>query len=252
MVSWASHSSSGGGAGGIDFTTTEQLAACLCALVSAITYALFEVLFAKYATQSDAANVVNTCTGILGGISLLLGWPALFVVNSLPAGGTSNSTASTSEFGWGWFSEPFEWPDQSEALLLAANAALALLFNAFFMLALAFTTPVIVATAGMVAIPCCALADFVIHGDEFGGLELAGFLLILLGFALLTCCGGGEKEDATTLASTTGMAGGRGSSGDPLDGGLPEEPEVTERLENPLLGQRGAASGHHESRSSSL
>jgi len=256
LVSWASYSSSGGNAGGHTFTTAEQLAACMCALLSALTYALFEVLFSKYATKSDAANVVNTCTGILGLVSLLLGWPFLIAVNYLPrAGGTSNGSltqtagwegegavgnlaGSEADFGWGWFSEPFEWPTGSEGLLLAANAALALLFNAFFMLALAFTSPVIVATAGMVAIPCCALADFILHGYTFGGLEIAGFLLILLGFTLLTCGGAGEEEEAfleAFIASTTNVSVIPGFSL------IDEEVETrgggrVERVQNPLLG----------------
>lgn len=171
-----------------DIPAPEQLKGNLCALTSAVLYALFEVLFAKYATQSDSAAVVNTATGILGAVSLLGLWFPLVIINYLPSSWCDADGAC-------WFYEPFELPDSQEVLLLAVNAALALLFNYTFMLALVFTSPVVVATAGMVAIPVCAMADLVLHGDTFGLLNMAGFVLILAGFCMLVICGSYSETD---------------------------------------------------------
>ena len=203
LVSLASFYSKNSGANGADFSTSEQIAANIFALASAVLYALFEVslsatqilklltrpffssqvLFSKYAVCGDSSGVVNTATGIMGIFSILLGWFGLVIVNYVPAGNVGD-----------WFAEPFEVPNEREALLLGVNALLALVFNAFFALALAFTSPVIVSCAGMVAIPACALADWVIHGDSFGLLELVGFLCIVGGFSLLTIYGIGEAD----------------------------------------------------------
>jgi len=162
-------------------TSGEQFDGNILALCSALGYAIYEVLFARYATSTSSTAVINWCTGVVGLVSLLTGWLFVLVVNFLPSGTNSD----TKGFGR-WFGEPFEVPDGKEAAMLLINSLLALVFNVLFMLALVLTSPIIVATAGMVAIPACAIADWVIYGYSISWKSVIGFGLILVGFACLT------------------------------------------------------------------
>eukprot|EP00750_Incisomonas_marina_P025309 INCI5374.3.p1 GENE.INCI5374.3~~INCI5374.3.p1 ORF type:complete len:449 (+),score=38.60 INCI5374.3:59-1405(+) len=74
----------------------------------------------------NAVTIVYSCflTGMMGAVSLATLWPGIVAVNFAP-----NDTL---------IAEPFEWPSASNALLMLANGGLALGFNLFFMLALAF------------------------------------------------------------------------------------------------------------------
>ena len=83
-------------------------------------------------------------------------------------------------------SEPFQAPDAEAARFVVINALLALMFNIFFMLAIALTSPLITSVGCMLTIPVSAVCDWLLYGDDFPPLAWAGSALVVSGFALLT------------------------------------------------------------------
>ena len=145
-------------------------------LAAAILYALYEVLCERFVFRgSESTALANTLSGIVGILNILLLWPPIPVLSAVP------------NRSWGeWVSEPFQAPDAEAARFVVINALLALMFNIFFMLAIALTSPLITSVGCMLTIPVSAVCDWLLYGDDFPPLAWAGSALVVSGFALLT------------------------------------------------------------------
>ncbi|KAI9189776.1 hypothetical protein H9P43_001209 [Blastocladiella emersonii ATCC 22665] len=145
------------------------LAGDAMALLGAATYGLYEALYKKYAVPPrPTVAFANFITGMIGVMTLLVLW---IPIPLLDAAGV----------------EPFALPTREQFGALAAIALMGLMFNASFMLVIAFTSPVMAAVGIMLTIPCIALADLAL--GTVASIPLAtgiGSLLICIGFVVLS------------------------------------------------------------------
>ena len=157
-------------------SSTAKLVGSTFVLVAAILYALYEVLCERFVFRgSESTALANTLSGIVGILNVVLLWPLIPVLSVMPSR------------SWGeWVSEPFQAPDAEDTRFIMINALLALMFNIFFMLAIALTSPLITSVGCMLTIPVSAACDWLLYGDDFSSLAWAGSALVVLGFALLT------------------------------------------------------------------
>ena len=158
---------------GADVQTIGNL---LC-LAAAACYAVYEVwtsaLLQRYGLPSSA-EIVNTINACMGLFNLALLWVAVVVVQLVPPTGPLV-----------WIHEEFAWPSAEQAAYLALNALLALAFNVFLMLGVAFTSPTLTSVSCVAAIPVAALVDWLLWGKELTLMALGGSALIIVGFAVL-------------------------------------------------------------------
>lgn len=134
-------------------------------LGAALAYASYEVGL-KRMLGDASGNVVNATTAAVGVNSLALGLPGFVLLD------------------WARV-EPLDVPSAAIAAWLGLNAALALVFNVSFVLALAALSPVTVAVGCMLTIPLASLVDWVGHGSVFSAGDVLGAVLIISGFVLL-------------------------------------------------------------------
>ena len=155
---------------------TAKLVGSTFVLVAAILYALYEVLCERFVFRgSESTALANTLSGIIGILNILLLWPPIPVLSAVPSQ------------SWGaWVSEPFQAPDAEDTRFIMINALLALMFNIFFMLAIALTSPLITSVGCMLTIPVSAVCDWLLYGDDFPPLAWAGSAFVVSGFTLLT------------------------------------------------------------------
>ena len=78
-------------------------------------------------------------------------------------------------------------------------------FNAFLMVALAVTSPLIVSVACMLTIPISAATDRLLWHDSFSTMQALGGVLVVAGFALLTWAE--ERAASREHAAEEGGAG---------------------------------------------
>eukprot|EP00656_Telonema_subtile_P047467 TRINITY_DN5453_c0_g3_i1.p1 TRINITY_DN5453_c0_g3~~TRINITY_DN5453_c0_g3_i1.p1 ORF type:complete len:337 (-),score=51.89 TRINITY_DN5453_c0_g3_i1:383-1393(-) len=140
-------------------------------LAGAAGYGLYEVLFAKYTRGVDHVPCVNLVTGLLGVVNIVVFWVLLLpldFLSSCPQGNDSKLQLCS-------FSERLGLPPDARSWgLLNANAATAMMFNVFFLLAIAPPSPVLVSVGCMLSIPATALADFVLYQDKRAGRSWEG------------------------------------------------------------------------------
>lgn len=167
-------------------SSTSQLAGSALVVAAAALYALYEVLCERFVFRgSDDAALANTLSGTLGLVNVCLFWPMILWLNALPSE------------GWrGWIAEPFETPSPEVWRCVMVNAVVALAFNAFLMLAIALTSPVITSVGCMLTIPISALCDLLLYQDSFPPLAVGGSAMVVMGFALLTRADTGAHAQA--------------------------------------------------------
>lgn len=129
------------------------------ALGTAIGYAVYEVLYGSSALSALGTGMAdaNVATGVLGVVSTLTLWPALLALHLSGA-------------------EPIHRPERDALLALAANTALALLYNLAFNVALARHSAVSVGAVQVASGPVCAVFDALVYRTRLGGLRLLGVL----------------------------------------------------------------------------
>jgi len=159
-----------------------QFSWLILVLAAAAGYGMYEVLFAKTTQGVADPACINVVTGMLGLINFVGFWVVLIPLNYLSTCPDSDSHS----LEWCAFGEPFALPPSSKSwALLNANAATAMLFNVFFSLAIATTSPLLVSVGTMLSIPATALADLVLYQDGKGYQFILGAVLVVCGFLLM-------------------------------------------------------------------
>lgn len=143
-------------------------------LLAAICYAAYEVILYRSLEHAQPLNAFTTAAFIsfCGLVNLVVLWPVVLV---LAAPGIPELIA-----------EDPELPSTTLLRNLCINAALATCFNVSLALAIVRTSPLTTSVTCMLTIPVSLVVDMVAHGDTFGSIELAGSVLIIIGFLVLT------------------------------------------------------------------
>jgi drug/metabolite transporter (DMT)-like permease len=153
--------------------------------LSMFLYALFEVLYKKFATptshiepvtyeispnthttkeidwEAEAAPILFLgLTGVETMFFFFLGIPALHFL------------------GW----ETFEFPTGKALELLFINGTLDCIFNVSLLIGIMCTSPLFMSVGSLLTIPASVFADFVGHQYVLPPLALVGVLLIIIGF----------------------------------------------------------------------
>eukprot|EP00908_Phaeocystis_cordata_P026940 Transcript_9477.p2 GENE.Transcript_9477~~Transcript_9477.p2 ORF type:complete len:154 (+),score=67.72 Transcript_9477:914-1375(+) len=143
----------------------------------------------------STAAMVNALNGSMGLFNLLVMWVAVPLVAWAPADG-----------GWAWVHEPFSWPSRQQCSYLMLNAVLALCFNVFLMLGVAFTSPVLTSVACILSIPAAALVDFLLYRTLLSPAAAAGCALICVGFVALAVSEHRAKRKAAAAGAVMATA----------------------------------------------
>ena len=179
---------------GADAQTVGNL---LC-LGAAACYAVYEVwtsaLLQRYGLPSSA-EVVNTINACMGLFNLAVLWVAVVAVQLVPPAGPLV-----------WVHEQFAWPSAEQAGYLVLNALLALAFNVFLMLGVAFTSPTLTSVSCVAAIPVAALVDWLLWGKGLTRMALGGSALIIVGFAGLAVVEHRESRARASAAANVAPA----------------------------------------------
>jgi len=149
-----------------DDTHNTSVLGYIFVIVSTFLYALYEVLYKKFAiTDASSASCFNTMLflGLTGTFSLLLFWPSLFIWNALH-----------------W--EIFEFPPNPIIVQLVLNGALDCVFNILLLLAIMMTSPLFVSVGSLLTVPASIVADKIFHSYLQPPFSFVGGGLIVLGF----------------------------------------------------------------------
>ncbi|ORZ38009.1 hypothetical protein BCR44DRAFT_1497591 [Catenaria anguillulae PL171] len=152
----------------------------LMAVTGAATYGLYEATYKKYAVPPNRPTLsfATVVTGMIGVFTLLVLWIPIPILH--------------------WVGhETFQWPSMYQFGYLTLIALTGIMFNATFMLLIAFTSPVMAAVGIMLTIPCVAVVEVamgVVTRVPFG--TVVGSVVICIGFALLVSGYTGDKAMA--------------------------------------------------------
>ncbi|KAI8926741.1 hypothetical protein BC831DRAFT_549664 [Entophlyctis helioformis] len=137
------------------------------ATTASICVALYEVLYTRLVVPSPPSISFSLhITGLIGVVTLLGGLPLFPILHYTGL-------------------EVFEWPDTSAWMYITLIAVLGIVFNALFMLVMAFVGPVLAAVGILMTIPLTTVVDVIVTGQSVGWNTVAGSVAILGGFALL-------------------------------------------------------------------
>ncbi|CAG8559496.1 7309_t:CDS:2 [Acaulospora morrowiae] len=140
----------------------------LIAFSGAVLYGLCEVLYKKYVSPPRPSILFsNTITGLIGTFTLLFLWIPIPILHWIGV-------------------EEFELPDLFTFSYIILIALAGVVFNASFMLVIAFTSPIFAAIGIMLTIPLVAVVDVLVTGNPLGTSVLAGSICIFLAFLLLS------------------------------------------------------------------
>ena len=155
---------------GVNVSRKESVVqANLFVFLGAIFYAGYEVAVKFHLKRmEEAPEVVNLITAVMGIYSALYWILGSVMLNLVPSSSV--------------FYEPFELPTDHDLILLLVNALFALVFNVCLMLALHYTSPLIVSVGCMTTIPFTDLLDWILHGDTLALGQSIGSVTVFLGF----------------------------------------------------------------------
>lgn len=85
--------------------------------------------------------------------------------------------------------EKFELPNSAQLSLLSINAVLDAFFNVFLLVAISFSSPLLVSVVSLLTIPVSVVADKLFHNFMMHPMGLGGVGLIIFGFFVLTFSG---------------------------------------------------------------
>ncbi|KND02146.1 uncharacterized protein SPPG_02639 [Spizellomyces punctatus DAOM BR117] len=146
---------------------SSQSVGYMFAISSSFWVAGYEVFYKKFLVPFQPSMLLSLhITSLIGLTTLLFGVPPIFLFHYT---------------GW----ESFEIPDLRSCAVIAVVAALGLVFNATFMLAIAFCGPLMAAIGIMLTIPVMSSLDFFVAGVDFGWNTVIGSLAIIAGYGLL-------------------------------------------------------------------
>eukprot|EP01029_Cantina_marsupialis_P002111 TRINITY_DN1192_c0_g1_i1.p1 TRINITY_DN1192_c0_g1~~TRINITY_DN1192_c0_g1_i1.p1 ORF type:complete len:253 (+),score=45.50 TRINITY_DN1192_c0_g1_i1:242-1000(+) len=138
-------------------------------LASAITYAIYEIAYKKYATKERDVSVAFSLyiIGWIGVASFLSGLVIMPINHFL---------------GW----ETFTLPDRSVLGLLLVNAFCGLLYNLCLFFALTvLDSPLSINMAILFTIPGSQFVDYIFHSIHLSLIILVGTAFVILGFVVL-------------------------------------------------------------------
>jgi len=150
----------------------------LLMVIAAASYGLYEVCYKRWQPQPHV-EVVNTVAGMMGFVTTVSFWIVIPMLNALPTHNSSNVLVR-------WCSEQFELPSARDLEYIFLNAILALAFNIFLLMGLAFSSPLLVSTGCMLTIPLSRLADWCLYGSSMSPLAYVGSFFVFVGFGALT------------------------------------------------------------------
>ncbi|KAF2963018.1 hypothetical protein GQX73_g10550 [Xylaria multiplex] len=141
--------------------------------VGSVLYGLYEVLYKRYACPPEGvdatrgvifANTFGSCIGLFTVFVLWIPLPVLHVL------------------GW----ETFELPTGSTALYLGISVIMNATFAGSFLVLISLTSPVLSSVAALLTIFIVAIADWLLTGEALSFAALAGGVLIIIAFLVLS------------------------------------------------------------------
>ncbi|KAL7239656.1 hypothetical protein ACSBR2_005531 [Camellia fascicularis] len=140
----------------------------LCALLSAMTYALFTVLLKKFTGVEGKRVDMQKLYGYIGLFTLITLWWLIWPLTSMGI-------------------EPkFIIPHspKMEGVLLANCFVSSFLSDYFWALGVVWTTPLVAALGVSLTIPLAMLADMVVHGQHYSPIYIIGSAQVFVGFVV--------------------------------------------------------------------
>ncbi|RMZ91673.1 hypothetical protein DV736_g1112, partial [Chaetothyriales sp. CBS 134916] len=141
--------------------------------IGSVMYGLYEVLYKKYACPPDGTSpgrgmiFANTFGSMIGCFTLCVLWIPLPILH------------------WTGL-EHFELPRGKTAALLAVSTLSNAVFSGSFLVLMSLTSPVLSSVAALLTIFLVAITDWLITGKPLSAAAIAGGILIILAFAMLS------------------------------------------------------------------
>ncbi|KAF0455821.1 DUF6 domain protein [Gigaspora margarita] len=140
----------------------------LIALLGAVMYGLYEVLYKKYGSPPTPSILfANTMTGLIGILSLIFLWVPIPILHYTGI-------------------EEFSLPDMKTFGYIILMVSSGVAFNASFMIVIALTSPIFAAIGILLTIPTVAFVDALVIKSSLNTGTIVGSLCILISFVLLS------------------------------------------------------------------
>ncbi|KAI9802710.1 MAG: hypothetical protein M1825_002732 [Sarcosagium campestre] len=177
---------SGGAVGGGDskeaHEASSRTAGNIIIGVGSVLYGLYEVLYKKLACPPEGTSpsrgmiFANTFGSLIGCFTLFVLWIPLPILHVLGL-------------------EPFEMPRGQTAWLLLVSVLANATFSGSFLVLISLTSPVLSSVAALLTIFIVAIVDWLLTGDPLAPAAIAGGLLIIAAFLLLSWSTYRESEE---------------------------------------------------------
>ena len=154
-----------------------------------ILYGLYEVLYKRFACPPEVASAsrsvifANAFGSCIGMFTLTVLWIPLPILHWI---------------GW----ETFELPTGHTAWLLFLSVIMNATFAGSFLVLISLTSPVLSSVAALLTIFIVALSDWLLTGEPLSGAALAGGLLIVLAFGMLSWSTWREMSEHARMRET--------------------------------------------------
>ncbi|KAI9834311.1 MAG: hypothetical protein M1826_004237 [Phylliscum demangeonii] len=141
--------------------------------VGSIMYGFYEVLYKKWACPPDGASpgrgmiFANAVGSMIGSFTLLVLWIPLPILHYTGL-------------------EPFELPRGEAAWMLMISVLANAVFSGSFLVLISLTSPVLSSVAALLTIFIVAVVDWFLTGQALSAAAIAGGMLIVAAFVLLT------------------------------------------------------------------
>ncbi|KAL8698856.1 MAG: hypothetical protein Q9201_006345 [Fulgogasparrea decipioides] len=150
--------------------------------VGSVLYGLYEVLYKRMACPPDGASpgrgaiFANTFGSLIGCFTLLVLWIPLPILHFTGL-------------------ETFQWPPGKAKWMLFISTLSNAVFSGSFLVLISLTSPVLSSVAGLLTIVLVCIADYFRTGDPLSAAAIAGGLLIMGAFFLLSWSTYREMEE---------------------------------------------------------
>ena len=141
--------------------------------VGSVLYGLYEVLYKKLACPPEGTSpsrgmvFANTFGSLIGCFTLFVLWIPLPILHYMGI-------------------ETFEWPRGEAAWMLAISVLANATFSGSFLVLISLTSPVLSSVAALLTIFIVAVTDWMLTGKPLSPAAIAGGLVIIVAFLLLS------------------------------------------------------------------
>eukprot|EP00041_Stephanoeca_diplocostata_P011691 m.193357 g.193357 ORF g.193357 m.193357 type:complete len:402 (-) comp18633_c0_seq1:241-1446(-) len=165
--------------------THEGFGYVMC-IASTLLYAIFEVLYKKWACSDDDTVKFANAFRFIGIIGITVLWQTPIYVLLEHVGGVAS----------------FEMPSRHAAMLIIINCVLDSVFNVSMLLAIMLTSPLFCSVATVLTLPASILGNVLLHKPvHMTGMTWGGCAMIIAGFLALTFATEGSGHETQAKAT---------------------------------------------------